>query len=125
VLIPRLRSHWAPVGLALALAATVAVVLAQGSGEELEHDVRKTELVHEHTEEGERVLPWAIALTIIAAATAVAERSRRRWPRLDTRVAAGVLAVLALTAAAGSTFEVIEVGHSGAKATWNDVEDEH
>ena len=47
--------------------ATIAVGLAQGSGESLKERVDETELVEEHAEQGETVLPWAIALTIVAA----------------------------------------------------------
>jgi hypothetical protein len=70
--VPRARPPCAPIALGPALGATLAVGLSQGSGEELEDEVDVTELVEEHTEQGERVLPWAI-------------------------------------------------GHSGAKATWDDV----
>jgi predicted secreted protein len=65
--------------LVLALVATLAVGLVQGSGEELEDQVDDTELVDEHTEQGERVLPWAIAVTVVAAdVTAIPVLARRR-----------------------------------------------
>jgi hypothetical protein len=32
-----------------------------------------------------------------------------------------VVVALALVAGAGATWTIIEVGHSGAKATWDDV----
>src|SRR5688500_10920824 len=76
--VPRLRRSYAPLALALSLAATLAVVLAQGSGEELEHKVDDTELVDEHTGEGERVLPWAIADTAAAATVVAAPMVARR-----------------------------------------------
>ena len=68
--IPRARKLYAPIVLGLALVATVAVGLAQQSGESLKGDVKKTELVEEHAEQGETVLPWAIAVTVVSALVA-------------------------------------------------------
>lgn len=122
--VPRARRGYGPVALGLALVATVAVGLAQGSGEELEEQVEETELVEEHTDQGERVLPWAIAVTVGAAAVTGAPALARRRPSLPARtITAGVLA-LTLVAGAGATWTVTEVGHSGARATWDDVGDE-
>jgi MFS family permease len=119
--IPRARRVYAPVALALALAATAAVGLAQGSGEALEERVDETELVEEHTERGERVLPWAIAVTAGAAAVMASPRlARRRRTSVTTMITAAVVAV-SLVAGVGATWTVVDVGHSGAKATWNDV----
>ncbi|HET6953145.1 MAG TPA: DUF2231 domain-containing protein [Acidimicrobiales bacterium] len=119
--VPRLRRPFAPVALALALVATLAVGLAQGSGEALEEQVDETRLVEEHTGEGERVLPWAIGVSVAAAAVTAVPFVARRRPRLSAGVTTVVLAVVALVAGAGATWTVTEVGHSGAKATWDDV----
>jgi hypothetical protein len=119
--VPRARRAYAPVALGLALVATVAVGLAQGSGEELEDEVDETELVEEHTEQGERVLQWAIAVTVAAAAVTAVPALARRRPTLPGRTVTAVVVALALVAGAGATWTVVEVGHSGAKATWDDV----
>ncbi len=58
-LVPKARRHYAPLVFVVALAATIAVGLAQQSGESLEGNVTRTELVDEHTSQGETVLPWA------------------------------------------------------------------
>lgn len=47
--IPRARRQYAPVASAVELVATIAVGLAQQSGESLEERVNETELVEEHT----------------------------------------------------------------------------
>jgi hypothetical protein len=108
--------------LAAALVALVSVLFAQGSGEELEDKVDKSELVHDHTEEGEQVLPWAIGVAVVAGAlTALPAVERRR--RLPTAVSAAVI-VLTLGVGAGAINAVVQAGHSGAKATWHDVGDE-
>ncbi|MET0727085.1 MAG: DUF2231 domain-containing protein [Acidimicrobiales bacterium] len=119
--VPRLRRQYAPVALGLALLATLAVGLAQGSGEELEHQVDETELVEEHTEQGEQVLPWAVAVAVVAGAITAMPVLARRWPALPARRITAAVVVLSLVAGAGATWTVIEVGHSGAKATWDDV----
>jgi len=119
--VPRARRHYAPVALGVALVATLAVGLAQGSGEELEDHVDETELVREHTEQGEQVLPWAIAVTLAAAAVTAAPFVAKRRPTLPSRAVTATLVVLALVAGAGATWTVVEVGHSGAAATWDGV----
>ena len=119
--VPRARRHYAPVALGLALVATLAVALAQGSGEELEEKVDETELVEEHTEHGEQVLPWAIAVTVAAAGVAAIPMLERRRPTLRGRTVTAVVVAVSLIAGAGAIWTVIEVGHSGAKATWDDV----
>jgi len=123
-LVPRARRAYAPVALGLALAATLAVGLAQGSGEELEEHVDETPLVEAHTSEGERVLPWAGAVVVAAAAVTAAPHVARRRPALSGRTVTGVVVALAVVAGAGATWWVVDVGHSGAKATWQDVSEE-
>ena len=118
--VPRARRAYGPLALGLALAATVSVTLAQSSGEELVRKVDKTQLVEEHEERGERVLPWAIAVTIVAATVTAAPLLTRRDRFAGGRVTA-IVVVLALVAGTGAIWTVIEVGHSGAKATWNEV----
>lgn len=119
--LPRARRHYAPVALGLALVATIAVGLAQGSGESLEERVDETELVEAHTEQGEQVLPWAIALAVAAAAVTGVPLLVRRRPTLPSRTVTAVLVAMSLVTGIGATWTVIDVGHSGAKATWDDV----
>ena len=120
---PRARRHYAPVALGLALVATLAVGLAQGSGEALEDEVDETELVEEHTGQGERVLPWAIAVTVTAAAVTGIPMLVRRRPAWPARTVTAAVVAVSLLAGAGATWTVVDVGHSGAKATWDDVGD--
>jgi hypothetical protein len=122
--LPRARRTYAPVALALALAATLAVGLAQGSGEALEDDVEETELVEEHTGKGERVLPWAGGVLVAAAAVTAIPVLARRRPDLPGRTVTAVVVAVSLLVGAGATWSVVDVGHSGAKATWDDVGDD-
>ena len=123
--VPRARRHYAPMALGLALVGTPAVGLAQGTGEGLEEHVDETVLVAEHAEQGERVLPWAIALTLAAAAVTAIPVLARHRPALSARTVTAALVAVTLVAGAGATWTVVEVGHSGAKATWNDIGDEN
>ena len=119
--IPRARRVYGPVVLGVALAATIAVGLAQQSGESLQGDVKKTELVEEHTEQGETVLPWAIGVTVVSALVAAEPYTRKRLGSLSPRVVTAVLVGASLIVGVGATWTVIEVGHSGATSVWNDV----
>jgi hypothetical protein len=120
-LVPKARRHYAPVVVVLALAATVAVGLAQQSGESLEDSVQRTELVREHTSQGETVLPWAIAVTIVSALVAAEPYVRDRLGKVSPKVATGVLVGASLIVGVGATWTVIDVGHSGATSVWNDT----
>ena len=122
--IPRARHWWAPVALGVALVAVIAVGMAQGSGEELEEQVDETELVEEHTEQGEQVLPWAIAVLLAAGAVTAIPLLARRRPSVSGRAVTAVVLALSVVAGAGAIWTVVEVGHSGAKATWDEVGDE-
>lgn len=119
--LPRARRYGAPVALAIAVVATLAVGLAQGSGEALEEQIDETRLVEEHTEQGEGVLPWAIALDVVAGAVVATPILMRRRPTLPGKAVTASVVALSLVAGVGATWTVVDVGHSGAKATWNDV----
>lgn len=120
-LVPKARRHYAPVVFGLALAATIAVGLAQQSGESLEGQVKRTELVAEHTRHAENVLPWAIALTIVSAAVAAEPYLRDRLGKVSPKVVAGVLISASVITGVGATWTVIDVGHSGATSVWSDT----
>jgi hypothetical protein len=124
----RMRERLALPVLVLALAATAAVVLAQGSGEALEERLedteltdRKEELVEDHAGKGERVLPWSIGVSIAALAAAGVERRERRGQTRATARLTAMLVAAALVAGAGSAWSVVDVGHSGARATWDEL----
>jgi len=122
--VPRARRPYAPIAFAVALIATFAVYLAEGSGEELEERVDKSELVEEHTEMADQVLPWAIALTVVSGGVALIPVLERRRPNLSGRTITAVAVVASLVVGVGATWTVVEVGHSGAKATWDDADSE-
>ncbi len=122
--IPKARRIYAPIVFAVALFGTIAVFMAQESGESLEEKVDETELVEEHTEQGETVLPWAIAVTVMSAIVAAEPYARDRLGKLSPNVVTAILVGGSLIVGAGATWTVVEVGHSGAKSVWSDVSEE-
>lgn len=118
---PSARRHLAPAALALAVVAALAVGLAQGSGEALEDRVDESPLVEEHTGQGERVLPWALAVVVAAGAVTAVPNVMRRRPSLPAKKVTAAVVALSLIAGVGATWSIVVVGHSGAKATWDDV----
>ncbi len=118
---PGWRRHYAPVVFGFAVAALASIALAQGSGEQLEDRVEETRLVEAHADEGESVMPWAIGVAVLSGAVLVAEPLARRSPALRTKGVGIALTVLSIAAAAGATYTVVAVGHSGAKAAWDDL----
>lgn len=134
LVVPRWR-HWAlPVALAFAAIGTVGTYLAKESGESLEHRVEDTrgesDLLEEHTEMGDTLLPWvAVFAALLAGATVLDARGRRGAGAAEeggaarsdlARLATPVLAV-ALIGGGLATWKVYEVGHSGARAAWQDT----
>lgn len=75
------------------------------------------------TEQGESILPRAVAVTVVAAAVTVASRLDRPRPDVRPTLVTTLLIVVALVAGTGATWSVVDVGHSGAKKTWTTVQD--
>lgn len=106
--------------LGVALSALVLVPIATQSGEALEERVTQTPLIEAHAELGEALLPWVIALAIVAAVLLWWNWNEHTdsVPRAPRWVAL-VLAVTAVFAATGTTVQIMRIGHSGATAVWS------
>jgi hypothetical protein len=140
---PTARRRLGVVTPLLALVGLVMVPVTVSAGEWLYDRVGHTPQLEHHEKLGEGLLPWAIALFVVAAA----EYAWFRWgpggsartpdgdgdgARPASRVGAGtstgsalasvapvvVATVLALAVGAGAVVEVYKVGDSGAKAVW-------
>ena len=90
-----------------------SVVVAQQSGEALQHRLPETELISRHADLGGSMTVFMIGLLVASVLVALV---RRRSGGLVAGV--GVLAVVAAVAA---TAWVVGVGHTGANAVWKDV----
>lgn len=134
---PRFRRWSGYLTMGVSLAALALVPLATQSGERLEERVDETALVETHTELGEGLLPWAIALVVVAAAllwwNIRSTRARARNSEAsaanqdDVRGAAraprwipAVLLVLAIVVSGGTITQAVLIGHSGAAAVWSE-----
>jgi hypothetical protein len=126
----------------IAAVALISVPITTEAGDWLEHHLPGTPLLRIHTELGDYMLPWAIALLVATAVVAAREfmRTRQRTAALDAGAADGpgaahtvgaidpdgaggrpvtiALAVVALIVAAGSIGTVYKIGDSGARAAW-------
>jgi hypothetical protein len=61
---PAVRRHFGALLVVLGVGATLLVPIATGSGENLERRLGAEELVHQHSEWGERMLPSMIVLLV-------------------------------------------------------------
>ncbi len=123
----------------LALIALAMVPVTTDAGEWLERRVPRSHLIHEHTELGDTLLPWAIGLFVLAAGVWVLYRWSRspfaeRRPGDSQQDEAGqtteptrprgltalrvVVAVLALAVSVGAVVQTYRIGESGARAAW-------
>jgi hypothetical protein len=111
----------------LALVALISVPLTTQAGEWLERHVDDDPLVRRHTELGDGLLPWALALFVLAAivwwagrrtAAEPGQGGAARWSALPVRIVVGVLS---LAVAVGAVVDVYRIGDSGAKAAWHDA----
>lgn len=129
----------------VALAASILVPVTTHAGEWLRARVPATPLINRHAELGDSLLPWALAMFVVAAVLWYVHAGHRlpgRWGsgarRMQvardesgvsaagtatasaTRVNAVTLTVAALATvlAVGSVVQVVRIGESGSKAVW-------
>jgi hypothetical protein len=132
VLVPAARRRLGVVTPALAVVALVLVPLSTESGENLEHRLPESALIERHAELADGMLPWALALAVVAVGVYLLDRLRDRhtdgtspsggagtW--VGRRWVSVLASVLAVVAVVGLVQQVVRVGHSGATATWSDV----
>jgi hypothetical protein len=117
------RIGWVVVGVAGF--ATIASQLAVTSGEELQEAVDDTALVDRHAELAETFFWVALAFFAVVLALMIWDTVRRRriargGPATAGRTAGIVLSVLVIAASLGICVRVYQVGHSGAKAVWQE-----
>lgn len=107
------------VWLVLALSVFVAALtpLTTDAGEWLEHKVGKSPKLHIHTELGDTMIYFALALVIAAALLAVVHVRESRGTPLST-VLSAVVAGFVLIASVATVVQVYRIGDSGAQVTW-------
>ena len=103
-------------------AVVVLTPLTVAAGESLAEWIGPVPAVERHEELGEMLLPWAIALFVVAAAQWAwfrfgEARMRRRSPGGAVAVRIG-LAVASVVVAVGTLVVLVLIGDSGARAVW-------
>ncbi|TKV58413.1 hypothetical protein FDO65_12645 [Nakamurella flava] len=121
---PRFRrwAGWGP--LALAVGTLGLVPLSTESGEKLEKRLGHSDLIRQHAEYADGLLPWAAGAVLVALGLWWWRQSERPEPGRFGPLpcwAPVILRVAAVVVAAGITVQVILIGHSGAEAAWNGV----
>lgn len=117
---PAFRRRAGIVPLLLSLVALVLVPLSTQSGEALERRVEHSAVLERHTELADGLLPWVAVLVVAAAVLYWHHRRGTVRGGLPRALLVGGM-VLGLLGAAGTTFQVVRIGHTGAEAAWSDV----
>ena len=124
------RVLWLPVLIAAAVLLPLGLITIE-AGKWLEVRVPPAPLIQEHTAKGEDIVPWLIALLVVAvlvsawavielvARRRTAEDAEPRRPARGLRIAVGiVLTLAALAVTAGSIWTIVQIGESGSRAVW-------
>ena len=114
----RKRLVWLVLGLATA--TVVLTPLTIDAGEWLEDKVGRSPMLHVHTELGDTMVYFAIALLVAAALLAVIHVFEVRG-KLVKPVASWIVAIIVVVLSIATTVQVYRIGDSGAAATWGDV----
>ena len=121
----RFRRWAGPGPMIIALIALILVPISTQSGEALEHSLPRTDLIHQHGELADGLLPWVAGLFVVAAGLWWWNRDQQspgtapRWALPRWLVV--VLIVGAVVTGVGTTVQVVLIGHSGAEAAWSGV----
>ena len=121
----RRRIGW--IVVALAFVAFVGCFLAKQSGEALQNSVKNTAAVNAHVEMADGGTVAGLAVFIGAAGVMVVDlivgqRTKRKQPALPLQKQAPmIVGVLAALLALFGSVRIIQIGHSGAKATWENT----
>lgn len=114
---PAARRHlvWLVIGLALTTA--ILTPLTTEAGEWLEHRTDPSPLLKAHTELGDTMLYFAIALVAAAALLVLVHLLENRGRPLKS-VVLWVIVALVCVASVATSVQVYRIGDSGAKVTW-------
>jgi hypothetical protein len=118
---PAARRRFVWLVVALAGATTVLTPLTTDAGEWLyDQQAQVSPVLQEHAERGGWMIYFAVALLMVALALAVLHvlEGRSEAPK---KVAAVVVAVVALVVGVSSIVTVARIGHSGAESVWGSV----
>jgi hypothetical protein len=123
---PAARRRLAGPNAILSVLVVVLVPITTSAGEWLEHRLAPNALIHRHAELGDTDIYAAIAVAVLAIVLWWRQReSTGRTPAKRTYLAPAssalttTLTVIAVLVAAGAIYDIVRIGDSGAKASWN------
>lgn len=127
--VPRWRTRFGVLAALAALTSIGSVYVAQEAGERLEDRVLRPEdapfeLVLEHTELGEQLLPYVLVLSIALLALiglAVWAKWRGAARPSWVNIASWGIGAVSIVGAVLSIIYAIRIGHSGTEAVWSDL----
>jgi ABC-type branched-subunit amino acid transport system permease subunit len=105
--------------LALAVTTVALTPLTTDAGEWLEDKVGRSPLLHKHTEMGDTMIYFAVAL-LIAALLIAAIHVREVRGRSVARSTLWIVALIVIVSSFATAVQVYRIGDSGAAATWRD-----
>jgi VanZ family protein len=106
--------------LVLAFVTAALTPLTTEAGEWLEHQVGRSPVLHAHTELGDTMLYFSLALLVAAVLLAVVHLRAGRGQSLPS-VLTILVAVFVVAAGVSTIVQVYRIGDSGAKATWGQI----
>jgi uncharacterized membrane protein len=131
VLWPRARGRYGSLVVVTSVVATVCTVLAEQSGEALEHTMPRNPAIEAHAAAGDYLKLWMAPLMIATAVFVLMHRRADRTARLEAsgttsalalagrqRVLAIGVAVVTVVLALGTAAVVFQTGDLGAQAVW-------
>lgn len=122
---PRFRTRAGLLPLILSAAALGLTPITVQSGRALAERLDESALVQRHSELGEDLLPWVVALTLAAAGLAWLRRREMHQSHsagsATSRIAVLTVAIFATLSATGTAVQVARIGHSGSEAAWSEV----
>jgi uncharacterized membrane protein len=114
----RARDRLGWIVLGVGVVAGLSTQLAIDSGEALQESVRRSAALTEHVRSADSIRPLILLLFLVALGVVLLGRSRRNVGTL------GRVAIVAFTIAVAlvTNIRLFQIGHSGAKATWEQVQ---
>lgn len=120
---PAARRRLGLLPAAISAVALALVPVTTAAGEWLKARLPSAPLIEQHASLGDDLLPWSIAVFVVAAVLWLFDRFgsrlRERIPSGVLRLAPWALLALAIAAAVGSLITVVLIGESGARAVWS------
>ena len=117
---PAARQRLVWLVLALSLVVAALTPLTTEAGEWLEDRVGRSPLLQAHTELGDTMLYFSLALLVAAVLLAVLHQLGGRGQSLPS-VLSVIVAVFVVVAGVATIVQVYRIGDSGAKATWGQI----